>query len=95
MPQLLRQKPRSRRRNLYWQERRDSNPQPPVLETGALPIELLSYRLTETRENPVFSDFTLNPEIEAFKRQSRLRPKSHAAEELIRSASSQRDARPE
>ena len=27
----------------YWQERRDSNPQPPVLETGALPIELHSY----------------------------------------------------
>ena len=26
-----------------WQERRDSNPQPPVLETGALPIELRSY----------------------------------------------------
>ena len=25
-----------------WQERRDSNPQPPVLETGALPIELHS-----------------------------------------------------
>src|SRR3954447_4847371 len=30
--------PRSR----YWQDRRESNPQPPVLETGALPIELLS-----------------------------------------------------
>ena len=28
----------------HWQERRDSNPQPPVLETGALPIELHSYR---------------------------------------------------
>ena len=27
----------------FWQERRDSNPQPPVLETGALPIELHSY----------------------------------------------------
>ena len=26
-----------------WQERRESNPQPPVLETGALPIELHSY----------------------------------------------------
>src|SRR5690348_9941840 len=25
-----------------WQDRRESNPQPPVLETGALPIELLS-----------------------------------------------------
>ena len=25
-----------------WQARRDSNPQPPVLETGAPPIELLS-----------------------------------------------------
>ena len=26
-----------------WQERSDSNPHPPVLETGALPIELRSY----------------------------------------------------
>ena len=26
----------------FWQERRESNPQPPVLETGALPIELPS-----------------------------------------------------
>ncbi len=26
-----------------WQGRQDSNPQPPVLETGALPIELLPY----------------------------------------------------
>src|SRR5690606_17391018 len=26
-----------------WQARRDSNPQPPVLETGALPVELLAY----------------------------------------------------
>ena len=28
-----------------WQARRDSNPQHPVLETGALPIELLAYHL--------------------------------------------------
>src|SRR5579864_5504170 len=27
----------------YLQGRRDSNPQPPVLETGTLPIELLPY----------------------------------------------------
>ena len=27
-----------------WQEWRDSNPQPPVLETGALPIELHSFK---------------------------------------------------
>jgi hypothetical protein len=26
-----------------WQGRRDSNPQHPVLETGALPLELLPY----------------------------------------------------
>ena len=25
-----------------WQAKRESNPQPPVLETGALPIELLA-----------------------------------------------------
>ena len=30
-------------RHLNWQEWRDSNPQPPVLETGALAIELHSY----------------------------------------------------
>ena len=29
----------------YWQARRVSNPQPPVLETAALPIELLAYKL--------------------------------------------------
>jgi hypothetical protein len=27
---------------LNWQARRGSNPQPPVLETGTLPIELLA-----------------------------------------------------
>ena len=26
-----------------WQEWKGSNPQPPVLETGALPVELHSY----------------------------------------------------
>ena len=26
-----------------WQAKRESNPQPPVLETGALPIELLAF----------------------------------------------------
>ncbi len=26
----------------FWQARRDSNPQHPILETGALPIELLT-----------------------------------------------------
>ena len=26
-----------------WQARRESNPQPAVLETAALPIELLAY----------------------------------------------------
>ena len=31
------------RRGEGWQARRVSNPQPPVLETGALPIELLAY----------------------------------------------------
>ena len=28
---------------MNWQARRGSNPQPPVLETGALPVELLAY----------------------------------------------------
>jgi hypothetical protein len=31
------------RRGEGWQARRESNPQPPVLETGALPIELLAF----------------------------------------------------
>ena len=29
----------------FWQARRDLNPQQPVLETGALPIELLACKL--------------------------------------------------
>ena len=29
---------------IKWQARRESNPQHPVLETGALPIELLTYK---------------------------------------------------
>ena len=28
----------------FWQEREGSNPRPPVLETGALPTELLPFR---------------------------------------------------
>src|SRR5436190_5008189 len=31
-----------------WQEWRGSNPQPPVLETGALPVELHSYSFQTT-----------------------------------------------
>ncbi len=40
---------------INWQDRRESNPQPPVLETGALPIELLSFfiRGTSSRRNPL------------------------------------------
>src|SRR5262249_31719297 len=38
---------RSLRRGEGWQARRESNPQPPVLETGALPIELLAYPIAE------------------------------------------------
>ena len=34
-----------------WQVRRESNPQPPVLETGALPIELLTYSVTLNRSD--------------------------------------------
>ena len=30
----------------FWQGRQDSNPQPPVLETDALPIELLPVQST-------------------------------------------------
>src|SRR5215471_5568975 len=38
--------------SLEWQEWRGSNPQPPVLETGALPIELHSYFLSARIEPP-------------------------------------------
>jgi len=51
-----------------WQERRDSNPQPPVLETGALPIELHSYHVCARKSrdllnlahatSPIFKDLT-------------------------------------
>lgn len=30
-----------------WQDRQESNPQPPVLETGALPVELLSCNISQ------------------------------------------------
>src|SRR5687768_11506645 len=33
-----------------WHARRDSNPQPAVLETAALPIELLAYRNCDASE---------------------------------------------
>ena len=41
--------PRRLKCSSNWQDRRESNPQPPVLETGALPIELLSYLLEGLR----------------------------------------------
>lgn len=34
-----------------WQARRESNPQPAVLETAALPIELLACTETTQRNN--------------------------------------------
>src|SRR5690606_20190351 len=36
----------------FWQARRDSNPQPSVLETDALPIELLACARRERRAFP-------------------------------------------
>ena len=42
---LLRESPGARAPPAFWQERRDSNPQPPVLETGAL--TKLSYTPTQ------------------------------------------------
>src|SRR3546814_20449635 len=39
-PPVSRQRPRAH--PIDWQEWRGSNPQPPVLETGALPVELHS-----------------------------------------------------
>src|SRR5579884_1091952 len=38
-------------RRWRWQEWRGSNPQPPVLETGALPIELHSF-ISRRRDHP-------------------------------------------
>ena len=43
-----------------WQARRESNPQPAVLETAALPIELLAYRIVLTKvTSPFFTEFAL------------------------------------
>src|SRR6185503_16117994 len=39
-------------RDCPWQARRESNPQPAVLETAALPIELLAYLKRETGSGP-------------------------------------------
>jgi hypothetical protein len=36
------------------QARRESNPQPPVLETGALPIELRTYNPGSPTTEPFF-----------------------------------------
>src|SRR5580698_8938882 len=35
--------------SIRWQARRESNPQPAVLETAALPIELLAYSIGQNR----------------------------------------------
>ena len=53
-----------------WQARRDSNPQPPVLETGALPVVLRAYesdysRISETTPAP-----TVRPPSRIAKRSS-------------------------
>ncbi len=40
---------------VHQQARRDSNPQPPVLETGALPVELRTYVTLTTHYSPSFS----------------------------------------
>ena len=36
-------------RGMLWQARRDSNPQHPDLESGALPLELLAYDQTDIK----------------------------------------------
>ena len=43
----------------YWQARRDSNPQPAVLETAALPVELLAYHYCI--EKQISRDVLLHP----------------------------------
>lgn len=51
-PQTKRRRPKDRRR--FRQARQESNPQQPVLETGALPIELLAY-YAGSYSNPILS----------------------------------------
>ena len=41
-----------------WQARRDSNPQHSVLETDALPIELLTYNTNRETRVPDLNSFT-------------------------------------
>ena len=60
--QCLDKKPRPKRAegsSIKWQEWRGSNPQPPVLETGALPIELHSYRSGQKLSCQTISSFVL------------------------------------
>src|SRR5512132_3120452 len=50
-----------RRRSIVeglWQARRDSNPQPPVLETGTLPIELLALGVGAPSLSPKPNEYT-------------------------------------
>jgi hypothetical protein len=46
-------------RRCVWQARRDSNPQPSDLESGALPLELLTYN-SPWRENNLKFCFFVN-----------------------------------
>jgi hypothetical protein len=53
------------KQQIRWQARRESNPQPAVLETAALPIELLAFEPTgETNNVPQQTNFfgTKHPE---------------------------------
>src|SRR6266852_3058914 len=47
-------------RSSNWQDRRESNPQPPVLETGALPIELLSFVTVAIRQSAITNRQSVN-----------------------------------
>jgi hypothetical protein len=51
----------TRRWSLSRQARQDLNPQPAVLETAALPIELLAYNTEATEAASAVSIYLTNP----------------------------------
>src|SRR5882762_3571811 len=47
-----------------WQAKRDLNPQPAVLETAALPVELLACKCRKSLQKQAQSDFISTPDGE-------------------------------
>lgn len=48
----------AKNRSFFWQGRQDSNPQPMVLETTTLPLELLPYKTLDFTGFQPLEEFT-------------------------------------